>query len=661
MTPTIVLDGLQTESRNASSSDIDKVSAYELCKIINNEDATVAAAVGNCLTVIAEAIDALAKRVRQGGKVIYVGAGTSGRLGVVDASEIPPTYSAPSEQFVALIAGGDAALRYAQEGTEDDVVAAERDLKALNMDGNLDSLIGIAASGRTPYVLRCLSFAKSLGCVTVGVACCEPSAISKGGNVDHMISLVTGPEVVTGSTRMKAGTGTKMALNMLSTGIMIKVGKTYGNMMIDVKSSNLKLQQRSKNIIRTICGEKSPSSDKELESFLAACSGSVKLAVATILLETSIPEAKRRLDKAGGVLADVLQNPQPQHSEPVTIGDYVLCVDGGGSKCGAVVLGRNGELGQGEAGECNVSNVGFDTAVSSISLAIQRAVDSCSGIQGIPFKSIPFRAVWIGLAGYDRPNIANHINPLLVNLFHPDVRTKFKISNDIELLANTVSEKNGVDSVVVLVAGTGSIAMSFERKDGRLERTGRSGGWGHLLGDDGSGYGIGRQALRLALELADEINLKKRNGQTQICADPLVPKIFEHFGLKYSQKPPIHLLNEILSSDSSSQEALKRTKRIAEVAKVVVDSSSSSKKAMELLKEGSKSLVRMLSSLVVNQELDTSKISLVLAGGLLQSEVYQKILLKELASAGIDFGDIQAVQQPALVAAKHLLGKSDKD
>lgn len=156
-------------------------------------------------------------------------------MGVLDASEIPPTFSASSEQFVALIAGGDAALRYAQEGAEDDTIAADNDLNALHIDGEIDSLIGIAASGRTPYVLRCLSIAKSLGCITIGVACCEPSAMAKERNVDHMISIVTGPEVVTGSTRLKAGTGTKLALNMLSTGVMIKLGKTYGNMVSNEK------------------------------------------------------------------------------------------------------------------------------------------------------------------------------------------------------------------------------------------------------------------------------------------------------------------------------------------------------------------------------------------------------------------------------------------
>jgi N-acetylmuramic acid 6-phosphate etherase len=293
----------------------------------------------------------------------------------LDASEIPPTYSASSEQFVSLIAGGDAALRYAQEGAEDDVVAAVNDLKALNLNGHLDSLVGIAASGRTPYVLSCLSFAKTVGCTTIGIASCDPSAMSSKGDVDHMISVVTGPEVVTGSTRMKAGTATKLVLNMLSTGLMIKLGKTFGNMvgiddkskksnvnhaqMIDLKATNEKLRQRSRNIIRTICGPLYPSSDDELDLLLTACDGSVKLAVATILLRTTSTEATERLKEARGVLAEVLRDPNGTHSfkngaSHKEAEEYVLCVDGGGSKCAAVLLGKNGEIGRGEASECNV-------------------------------------------------------------------------------------------------------------------------------------------------------------------------------------------------------------------------------------------------------------------------------------------------------------------
>jgi N-acetylmuramic acid 6-phosphate etherase len=309
-------------------------------------------------------------------RCVRIQANGTQRLGVLDASEIPPTYSVSSEQFVALIAGGDVALRHAQEGAEDDIILARDDLKALNLNPDLDSLIGIAASGRTPYVLSCLEFAKSLGCITIGVACCNPSAMSSSGHLDQMISVVTGPEVVTGSTRMKAGTATKLILNMISTGLMIKVGKTYGNMvkslklgrgvpkltfsqMIDLKATNKKLQQRSRNIIRAMCGPSSPNSDNELDHILETCHGSVKLAVATILLQTSVQEAAKRLEEAHGVLAKGLKNkktisPTLAETTDGVIEKFVLCVDGGGSKCAAVLLGPNGEEGSGEAGECNV-------------------------------------------------------------------------------------------------------------------------------------------------------------------------------------------------------------------------------------------------------------------------------------------------------------------
>lgn len=250
--PALDLTAIQTETRNQRSTLIDKVSTQELCQIINDEDKTIPGVVEACIPTIAQAIDALADRVRNGGRIFYIGAGTSGRLGVLDASEIPPTYSAPPEQFVGLIAGGDVALRSAIEGAEDDAEAALKDLKMRKVDGEKDCLIGIAASGRTPYVLGGLAFAKSQGCATVGVACSTPSAMGRSGDVDFMIEAVTGAEVVTGSTRMKAGTATKLVLNMISTGVMIKVGKTYGNivslhvkeMLIEVTTETLQDDRR---------------------------------------------------------------------------------------------------------------------------------------------------------------------------------------------------------------------------------------------------------------------------------------------------------------------------------------------------------------------------------------------------------------------------------
>lgn len=225
------LSNLQTEGVNPRTANIDRISTLEMCEVINADDHKVSESVTPCLPIIANAIDELAPRVRQGGRVIYVGAGTSGRLGILDASEIPPTFAASREQFIGLIAGGDAAIRQAQEGAEDNESAGEEDMKKLTLNHELDSIIGIASSGRTPYVLGCLAFGKRLGCLTIGVVCAEPSAMGLSGNVDYLIAPVPGPEVVTGSTRLKAGTATKLVLNMLSTGTMIRIGKTYGNMV----------------------------------------------------------------------------------------------------------------------------------------------------------------------------------------------------------------------------------------------------------------------------------------------------------------------------------------------------------------------------------------------------------------------------------------------
>lgn len=227
----IDLTALQTEARNPQSAGIDDASTTELCRIINDQDASVARAVQTQIGVIAQVIDVLTERVRRGGRVFYIGAGTSGRLGVLDASELPPTFSAPPGQFIGLIAGGDTALRNAVEGAEDDRFGAAADLAPYDLNPEVDSLIGVAASGRTPYVLGGLAHAKSLGCTTVGLVCVEPSAVREEGAADYVIAPVTGPEAVTGSTRMKAGTATKMVLNMISTGVMIKLGKTYGNLV----------------------------------------------------------------------------------------------------------------------------------------------------------------------------------------------------------------------------------------------------------------------------------------------------------------------------------------------------------------------------------------------------------------------------------------------
>ncbi|OQV02093.1 hypothetical protein CLAIMM_07343 [Cladophialophora immunda] len=652
------LVALQTEQRNAKSLDIDQIPTIELCRIINAEDATVSEAVSRCIPVIAAAIDCLAARVQAGGRVVYVGAGTSGRLGVLDASEIPPTYSAPEGQFVGIIAGGDTALRNAQEGAEDDLDAAVRDLKTLQVNGGVDSLIGIAASGRTPYVLSCLSYAKSLGCATVGVACAQPSAMSTSGDVDFMIDAVVGPEVVTGSTRMKAGTATKLVLNMLSTGTMIKIGKTYGNMMVDLRATNVKLQLRSRNILRTICGSQCPDSDAGLDALLSNCQGSVKLAIATLGLGASVAEAKALLEEAGGVLANVLKRPtngglNGQTTTDTRALEYVLCVDGGGSKCAAVVISADGQRGYGEGPGCNVTDVGIEAATQSISVAIQRACDTHSRLRAGLWTPGLFSSVWIALAGHDRKETAVTVDRVLEKLFKRPLGATLKVTNDIELLATSAAEKHDSHSVIVLVAGTGSIAMTFQRRGDRFVRVGRSGGWGHLLGDDGSGFDIGRQAVRLALSAADEANNRRRSldADSTFFPDVLVQRIFDSFCANGTDTQDLDLLSAVLSSSSDMQ----KKKQIAHVARLVIDASPDDAQAKNIVQKAIESLVRLLDPLTRSGQSDTATSSLVLAGGLMQSKIFVEAFKEALHAAELQFKHVEVVNQPAILGAQHLL------
>ena len=263
---------LTTEQRNSASENIDKCSTLEMLKIINDEDKKVALAVEKVLPSIAKAVEISAEKLSNGGRIFYTGAGTSGRLGVLDASECPPTFGTSPEQVQGIIAGGNVALISAVEGAEDDKNAAITDLEEKNFN-KADILIGIAASGRTPYVLSGIEYAKKIGAVTVGISCVENSALAKISDIE--ITPITGAEVITGSTRMKAGTATKMILNMLTTGTMIKLGKVYGNLMVDVQATNEKLRDRAKRIVMECVG----CSEEDALNALEKSGGNAKRAI----------------------------------------------------------------------------------------------------------------------------------------------------------------------------------------------------------------------------------------------------------------------------------------------------------------------------------------------------------------------------------------------
>ena len=295
-----------TEQRNPRTVDIDLASPLEIVDIISAEDRRIAEVVHGQREPIARAIEEAESTFRRGGRLFYVGAGTSGRLGVLDASEMPPTYGTDPEMVQGIIAGGYAALTRSQEGAEDTIENAVKDLTERGVKKG-DFVIGIAASGTTPYVRRALEHARSVGART-GLVACSPPPPEAIAVTDILIQPITGPEVVTGSTRMKAGTATKLVLNTITSGAMIRLGKTFGNLMVDLRATNDKLVDRSERIVMEVC----EASREEARELLQRAGGVVKTAIVMHFLDASREAAEQALTKAGGVIRKAIgRNPPP--------------------------------------------------------------------------------------------------------------------------------------------------------------------------------------------------------------------------------------------------------------------------------------------------------------------------------------------------------------
>lgn len=295
----IDLSNLVTESRNHHSEHIDTLSTLEMLKVINNEDKKVPFAVEATLPHIARLVDKVVTAFSQGGRLIYCGAGTSGRLGILDASECPPTYGTPHDMVIGLIAGGHKAILQAVENAEDNVQLGAEDLRQLNFNAK-DVLVGIAASGRTPYVIGALEYARSLGAVTGAISCNPDSPIAQ--RADIAITPIVGPEVVTGSSRMKAGTAQKLVLNMITTGAMIKMGKVFGNLMVDVEATNAKLIARQIRIVM----QATECERATAEQALAQCQRHCKTAILMILAGVDAQQATQLLAQNKGFIRQAL-------------------------------------------------------------------------------------------------------------------------------------------------------------------------------------------------------------------------------------------------------------------------------------------------------------------------------------------------------------------
>ena len=294
------LSSLSTEQINTQTAGIDTLSSLELVTLMNAQDAVVLDAVKQALPQIARAIDAITARLRLGGRLFYIGAGTSGRLGVLDASECPPTFNVPPDLVVGIIAGGDSALRHSSEACEDSITGGKDDLAAKHLCGK-DAVVAISASGYAPYCHGALEYARDIGALAIALSCNANAPFSS--LADIAIEAPTGPEVVSGSTRLKAGTATKMILNMLSTGTMIRLGKTYQNLMVDVRATNAKLRERALRLTVAATGV----SQEEAARALNEAGGHVKTAIVMLLCSLSAAEAGQALDAEHGYVRRVLE------------------------------------------------------------------------------------------------------------------------------------------------------------------------------------------------------------------------------------------------------------------------------------------------------------------------------------------------------------------
>lgn len=478
------MDHLQTEARNPASADLDELTPLQLVRLMNAEDEKVIAAVGSQAVAIARAVEVIAGRLRDGGRLVYVGAGTSGRLGVLDAAECPPTFNALPELVVGLIAGGPAALTRAVEGAEDHPEFAGRDLAEISLS-SADVLVGIATSGRTPYVLGAVDYARGKGAFTIGLSCNPDADIIP--RVDLAITPVVGPEVLSGSTRLKAGTATKLVLNMLSTGAMVRLGKTFGNLMVDLRATNEKLRARTNRIVRHATGLDHAAADALLER----CGRELKTALVAQLAGVSAGEARDRLRSAGGrVRAAIGSNGAAVSLNGVE--NLVLGFDGGGTRTVALLAAPDANggwraLGRGEAGPSNRQAVGTDAALA----ALDAAADAAFAAAGRPRH--PVKAACLGLAGAGRSCDRAVVREWAA-------RTRLAASVDVVEDAALLPAAGTPDGWgVAVVAGTGS--MAFAR--GPDGKTARSGGWGPLMGDEGSGYAIAAAGLRAVARAAD--------------------------------------------------------------------------------------------------------------------------------------------------------------
>lgn len=654
-----VLGDLQTEAHGRLSLSMDTLDTLGLCKAFNREEAGVSSAIAQSLPTIASLIEELAARLRIGGRLIYVGAGNSGRVAFMDCSELPVTFSTQEEQFLAVIAGGNQAILKAQEQAEDSEQDGAAQLNALQVTTK-DTIIGISASGRTPFVVGALREAFLHGALTVAITNSTPSRLEKLG-VGFCIAVPVGPEFIAGSTRLKAGSAAKQILNMISTCTMVKLGKTYMGLMIDVRAKNYKLRARGRRIIRQVCqllqeqGYTLPNTllnDDELNILIEKCGGSIKLSCAVVASGLSPEQAQHRLDLVGGNFQSLVKGicmpalGQPNGTSDTESDNIFLSIDGGGTKCAVSIVKGSTVIARARSGPCNFHTVPMEDVIRQIMIATTEAVRRLPQPFRSSFQDLPkFTAVWAGIAGIHYAHERETFTSRLEKMFMVSVKAgSLQLTSDSALLGSCVGVDDDVDCGISLIAGTGSVATAFKKDSGgNVVHIGRSGGWGHLLGDYGSAFDIGKHALQALLTSLDLSQGSDMNGLSELESEILAT----------SSHGQNQLLSQILYSDVPPKHL------ISDFAKVVTSlglrADNPDPQALEILTSAARSLVRLIKPLMKKQICDPSHSSLILSGALLNLSGFRALVLDELAQQSLStFRKITIVDDASGCAAQFL-------
>lgn len=604
------LADLTTEGRNPNSAGLDQLSALEIARLMSCEDQVIPAAVAAVEKQVAAAIDMIADRLRRGGRLIYLGAGTSGRLGVLDAAECPPTFNSPPWQVIGLIAGGTTALTRAVEGAEDHEEFGVDDLRRIECSED-DVVVGIATSGRTPYVIGGLKHARSVGAKVIGLSCNADSNLNPFCDIE--IVPIVGPEVVTGSTRLKAGTATKLVLNRLTTGAMVMLGKTYGNLMVDLQATNEKLADRSERLV----AELADVSREQAGQLLAACDGDVKTAILAQRRNVSAEDARQHLRLAHGRLRDALEADSSRviPSDPLSAPGLVLGVDGGGTKTRAWLAAADAAgtdpVAVGESAAANPQAVGWAAALANIDLAINRAFAATAVARH------PVAGVCLAIAGTGREADQRRLQEWTMR---QRIARQILITHD----ALPVLSQGTTDGVgLVLISGTGSFA--FGKNGSGL--TARAGGWGHVLGDEGSGYGIALAGLRALVHCHDETGP----------ATSLTRALSNRLGLQRVED-----VRDFLSADRTD------VRTIAALAPAIIaEADSGDAAAQQIVDESASQLALLVRSVASRLFGSTPECELAMAGGTLtHCQMLRERLLHHLAEQGMRLTQIEIVAEP---------------